>query len=144
VLGGVFTESLDFADDALLGVIVVSVALPPPTNAREALATHYNSHNTHDAGDELLTTEKSDVAVNPELSRELGQTVAYRLPAMVRVVQAAGRVVRNETDRGIVCLVDSRFQQAEFAALQPPHWHPVKVRSAQLSEALRAFWKTTT
>ena len=82
VLGGVFTESLDFADDALLGIIVVSVALPPPDNAREALVSHYSRQ-----GDE-----------------QIGQIVAYRRPAMVRVIQAAGRVVRNETDRGVVCL----------------------------------------
>ncbi len=118
VLGGVFTESLDFADDALLGVIVVSVALPPPDNAREALAAHFAS--TADPG--------------------FGQVVAYQQPAMVRVVQAAGRVVRNETDRGVVCLVDARFLQADFTRLQPPHWRPEAVRSGQIAEALGGFW----
>lgn len=121
VLGGVFTESLDFADDALLGVIVVSVALPPPDNAREALAGYYRAQG------------------NPHL----GQVVAYRQPAMVRVIQAAGRVVRNDTDRGIVCLVDSRFQTADFAALQPAHWHPEVVKSQALAETLASFWQTT-
>ena len=48
VLGGVFTESLDFADDALLGMIVVSVALPPPTNAREAMVEYYNTRSIDD------------------------------------------------------------------------------------------------
>ena len=118
VLGGVFTESLDFADDALLGVIVISVALPPPDTARDALAKHFAS--TDEPG--------------------FGQVVAYQQPAMVRVVQAAGRVVRNETDRGIVCLVDARFQRPEFTRLQPPHWQPEVVRSGQIVGSLNRFW----
>ena len=118
VLGGVFTESLDFADDALLGVIVVSVALPPPDNARDALASHFASED----------------------DPEFGQVVAYRQPAMVKVVQAAGRVVRNETDKGVVCLIDARFQHPEFIELQPPHWQPKLVRSGQIDNAMKAFW----
>jgi len=119
VLGGVFTESLDFANEALLGVIVVSVALPPPDSAREVLAQHYAQ------------------AQDPQF----GQTVAYRQPAMVRVVQAAGRVVRNETDRGIVCLVDARFQQPEFTRLQPAHWRPQLTQSDRIATALDTFWR---
>ena len=118
VLGGVFTESLDFADDALLGVIVVSVALPPPDNAKDALVEFHAAR-----GD-----------------RDRGQIVAYRQPAMVRVIQAAGRVVRSETDRGIVCLVDSRFQEPAFQALQPLHWQPEVVTSDQLGQSLNEFW----
>jgi len=120
VLGGVFTESLDFADDALLGMIVVSVALPPPTSAREAMVEYYDAQQEND----------------------IGQIVAYRQPAMVRVVQAAGRVVRNETDRGVVCLVDTRFQDADFRALQPSHWQPEIVRAEALSGVLAAFWES--
>jgi len=61
---------------------------------------------------------------------------------MVRVVQAAGRVVRNETDRGVVCLVDTRFQDADFRALQPGHWQPEIVRAEALSGVLAAFWES--
>ena len=124
VLGGVFTESLDYADEALLGVIVVSVALPPPDNAREALVDYYSS-----TGADL------------ENGEDIGQIVAYRQPAMVRVIQAAGRVVRNETDRGVVCLIDARFQSEEFQALQPRHWQPEVVRADALETALEAFWR---
>ena len=119
VLGGVFTESLDFADDALLGVIVVSVALPPPDSAKDALVEFHAARG----------------------ERDLGQIVAYRQPAMVRVVQAAGRVVRSETDRGVVCLVDSRFREAGFQALQPQHWQPEVVTSDQLGPTLDEFWR---
>lgn len=128
VLGGVFTESLDFADDALLGMIVVSVALPPPTNAREAMVEYYNTRSIDDK--------------EVDQDNEMGQIVAYRQPAMVRVIQAAGRVVRNETDRGVVCLVDARFQHAEFQALQPSHWHPETVRADALNGALQTFWQS--
>ncbi len=124
VLGGVFTESLDFANEALLGVIVVSVALPPPDSARDVLARHYSQPQDSQPQDP-----------------QFGQTVAYRQPAMVRVVQAAGRVVRNETDRGIVCLVDERFQRPEFTQLQPAHWRPQRTRSDRVAEALADFWQ---
>ncbi len=125
VLGGVFTESLDFADDALLGMIVVSVALPPPTNEREAMVEYYNTHQEN----------------NTQQENNMGQIVAYRQPAMVRVVQAAGRVVRKETDRGVVCLVDARFQDAAFQALQPSHWQPETVHAEALSGVLQEFWE---
>jgi len=131
VLGGVFTESLDYADDALLGMIVVSVALPPPTNAREAMVEYYNARPALD----------SDAHPAANKQRDMGQIVAYRQPAMVRVVQAAGRVVRNQTDRGVVCLIDVRFQDADFQQLQPQHWRPETVRASALGGVLQSFWE---
>jgi Rad3-related DNA helicase len=119
VLGGVFTESIDFAGDALIGVVVVGVALPPPTVARDAIAAHFGG-----AGN----------------ASGLGQDIAYRQPAMVRVVQAAGRVLRSGSERGVVCLVDGRFLRPEFAQFQPVHWHPKVVSATCLETELSEFW----
>ena len=115
VLGGVFTESVDFAGDALLGMVVVGVALPPPSVQRAALAAYHGA--------------ASD-----------GEDVAYRQPGMAKVVQAAGRVVRGGTDRGVVCLVDPRFNQTAFRRFQPGHWQPRTVSKTHLKAALDAFW----
>ncbi len=119
VLGGIFTESIDFAGDALIGVVVVGVALPPPTVVRDAIAAHFGGAANNSA---------------------LGQDIAYRQPAMVRVVQAAGRVLRGGSERGVVCLVDGRFLRPEFAQFQPVHWHPKVVSASRLETELNRFW----
>jgi len=115
VMGGVFAESIDLPGDALIGVIVVGVGLPPPQGSLERIATRF--------GDD-------------------GPSVAYRQPAMTRVVQAAGRLIRTETDRGVLCLVDARFRHSEFRRFLPPHWRPEPVRAAELADRLDAFWNS--
>ena len=61
---------------------------------------------------------------------------------MNKVMQAAGRVIRSERDRGAVLLIDARFSQSAYRALLPPHWpEPLPVRNEdELAAALRRFW----
>ncbi|MEM7217615.1 MAG: ATP-dependent DNA helicase [Pseudomonadota bacterium] len=119
VLGGIYTESIDYVGDALLGMVIVSVGLPPPSPQLDAISAW------HDA-------------------RELdGESVVYRRAAMIRIVQAAGRVLRRDSDRGVVCLVDERFSRPEFRQFQPPHWQPRQVASTEVTRALTRFWSTT-
>ena len=40
---------------------------------------------------------------------------AYAYPAMAKAVQAAGRVIRSETDQGLIVLMDGRFIQPSYA-----------------------------
>ncbi|MFP5393687.1 MAG: helicase C-terminal domain-containing protein, partial [Gammaproteobacteria bacterium] len=47
----------------------------------------------------------------------------YLYPGLQKVVQAAGRVIRTEADRGVVVLIDDRFDQAQVRALLPAWWH---------------------
>ena len=49
-----------------------------------------------------------------------GFDYAYVIPAMAKAVQAAGRVIRSETDRGLIVLMDSRFVEPGYAAPCPP------------------------
>lgn len=111
-MGGVFTESVDFNSDALAGVIVVGPATPPSSLEREMVRE----------------------------SSELGYELAYRQPGLTRVVQAAGRVVRHSTDRGVILLIDPRFTHREFQSYFPTHWLPRFVRSNDLETELREFW----
>jgi len=60
---------------------------------------------------------------------------------MNRVLQAVGRVIRSETDRGVVLLIDSRFNESRYRRLFPDWWKVTRVQNtAGLTEALRNFW----
>lgn len=115
VMGGVFTESVDYAQDALSGVIVIGPALPP------------------------LSVELEKI----KQSSNLGYELAYRQPGMTRVVQSAGRVVRGVQDRGVVILIDPRFSRGEYQSYFPQHWIPTIVDLASLQSELTAFWAST-
>lgn len=113
VMGGVFTESVDFDPRALAGVMVVGPSIPPKSLELEKLRA----------------------------SSELGFELAYRQPAMNRVVQAAGRVVRGVTDRGIIVLIDPRFTRSEYQQYFPKHWVPRIVKTDSIKDALFKFWQ---
>ena len=72
-----------------------------------------------------------------------GFAFAYRYPGMNRVLQAAGRVIRSEDDRGVVVLIDERFGSSGCRALLPEHWHGyTAVRTPQdIGRRLAAFWE---
>ncbi|MDZ7669295.1 MAG: helicase C-terminal domain-containing protein [Gammaproteobacteria bacterium] len=116
VLGGVFGESVDFTGASLAGVICVGVGLPPPSLTRQALAEHYIGEGLD------------------------GRLVAYQQPAMVKVLQMAGRLLRSPADRGVLCLVDERFCEPAFRQFFPDHWQPRTVRAAEVAGELAAFW----
>ena len=94
VMGGIFGESIDLGSNALAGVVVVSLALPPSDLLKTLTSEHFDQ--THGTG--------------------WGQQVAYLQPALSRIVQAAGRVIRGPEDKGVLCLVDPRFADAKLAA----------------------------
>ncbi len=119
VLGGIFGESVDFSAAPLKGVICVGVGLPPPGPVREAIARHF-------AAD-------SDAAG--------GKRMAYLQPAMTKVVQMAGRLLRDPADRGVICLVDSRFRDPAYQAFFPRHWRPRVIKAHDVAETLKNFWR---
>ena len=72
---------------------------------------------------------------------EGGTDAAYTYPGFRRVLQAAGRVIRTETDRGVILLIDERYGTEKYLNLMPNHWHVRKVGSmSALNRRLRAFW----
>ena len=98
VLGGLFSEGIDLPGDRLSGAIIVGVGLPTP--------------------DLKLST------VRAYCEQRFGDGFGYacRIPGMQKVLQAAGRVIRSESDRGIVTLIDTRYDERDYAALLPPEW----------------------
>ena len=71
-----------------------------------------------------------------------GFAYAYAYPGFNRVMQAAGRVIRTENDRGVVLLIDPRFSQWRYQALYPDHWLPLPRCSNDqaVSRLLERFW----
>jgi DNA excision repair protein ERCC-2 len=117
VLGGVFGEGIDLTGERLIGVVVVGVGLPQLTTERDLVRDYFQ---------ELIGA---------------GFDYAYTFPGMNRVLQAAGRVIRSEADRGVVVLIDSRFAQARYRRLFPGWWRPARVRERKgLETELRNFW----
>lgn len=117
VLGGVFAEGVDLPDDRLSGAAIITVGIPQLSFERETLREQLD-----DADDG-------------------GYDAAYTYPGMRRVLQAAGRVIRTETDRGVVLLVDMRYRQEKYRALMPPHWHVRDVKKmSELNAELNHFW----
>ena len=118
VLGGIFAEGIDLPGDQLIGVAVVGVGLPQVNEVQEALRAHYEER----LGD--------------------GFGFAYRNPGMQKVLQAAGRVIRSETDAGVVLLLDSRYREVAYARLLPPHYHPAPVANAdEIRRRTQEFWR---
>ncbi len=98
VLGGLFSEGVDLPGNRLLNAVIVGVGLPVPSVRVNAVKGCYHQH----FGD--------------------GFSYACRIPAMHKVLQAAGRVIRSEEDLGVVVLADSRYFDPEYEALLPREW----------------------
>ncbi|MEE9517788.1 MAG: helicase C-terminal domain-containing protein, partial [Candidatus Adiutricales bacterium] len=72
---------------------------------------------------------------------EAGFEYAYLFPGLNRVLQAAGRVIRTENDRGVVFLIDDRFSSYRYRSLLPGEWEPVRIGNEEEAErALMKFW----
>jgi DNA excision repair protein ERCC-2 len=70
-----------------------------------------------------------------------GFDVAYRHPGMHKVLQAAGRLIRSEEDRGVLLLCDERFSQSAYRSLLPPHYHPLPLSALEeIPARLQEFW----
>jgi DNA excision repair protein ERCC-2 len=114
VMGGIFGEGIDLVGERLSGAAIVGVGLPAISLERELIRGHFGTN---------------------------GFEFAYLYPGLTRVFQAAGRVIRTETDRGAVLLVDQRYGTARYASLFPQQWRPVPVRSEnQFARDLQRFW----
>jgi Rad3-related DNA helicase len=119
VLGGSFSEGIDLPGGELIGAIVVGTGLPGITSERNILRDYY------------------------ETTRERGYDYAYTYPGMNRVLQAAGRVIRTETDRGVIVLIDDRWATDSYKMLYPDHWTHIQYagNSSELAEIVSCFWK---
>jgi DNA excision repair protein ERCC-2 len=119
VQGGVFSEGVDYPGDMLIGAFIIGPPLPNFGLEREQMREYYE--NNYAAGFDY----------------------AYAFPAMAKAVQAAGRVIRSETDKGLIVLMDDRFMQPSFAKSMPQDWFtetPRELVSDGILRDIRLFW----
>lgn len=118
VLGGVFSEGVDLAGDGLIGVIVVGAGLPRISSELNLMSEYFENKYGR------------------------GRLYAYEYPAINRVEQAAGRVIRTDTDRGVIVLIDDRLSSPEMAERFPDFWPQIACTSDvdTLSVILERFW----
>lgn len=118
VLGGVFSEGIDLKKNRLIGSIIVSVGLPQISKEQEELKKYFDEKN------------------------QQGFYYIYQLPGFNKMMQAAGRVIRTEEDRGVILLIDQRFSRKDYMQLYPSHWSKgvvVHDLSSMLNQ-LKQFW----
>ena len=98
VLGGAFGEGIDLPGHRLIGAFIATLG--------------------------LLQVNPVNEQMRARLQQRFGRgdDCAYLYPGLQKVVQAAGRVIRSETDHGTVWLMDDRFGQAEVKRLLPAWW----------------------
>ena len=118
VLGGSFSEGVDLPGNRLIGSIIVGVGLPGFSSERNIMRDYFENRY------------------------ENGFQYAYTYPGMNNVLQAAGRVIRREEDKGIVVLIDDRYAEPTYKQLFPKHWsHLVYAGdAASLAEIIKRFW----
>lgn len=118
VLGGIFSEGIDLIGDKLIGAVIVGVGLPQICFERDIIRDYFDSENG------------------------LGYEYAYMYPGMNKVLQAAGRVIRSENDRGAILLIDDRFTTVKYARLFPEEWmHFKRINgSKDIVKYLNEFW----
>jgi DNA excision repair protein ERCC-2 len=122
VLGGSFAEGIDLHGEKLHGVIIVGVGLPKIGPERELIRNYYEE--------------------NPGK----GYEYAYLYPGLNKIMQAGGRVIRSENDRGFILLLEDRYATSSYQKHLPDHWKPLQriATKSHLEELLRAFWSRTT
>ncbi|MBB6675221.1 helicase C-terminal domain-containing protein [Cohnella nanjingensis] len=98
VMGGVFSEGVDLVGDRLQGVVVVGVGMPQLGLERNLIKAHFDARGMN------------------------GFDYAYVYPGMNKVLQAGGRLIRSEQDRGVLVLVDDRYLQQPYRSLLPEEW----------------------
>lgn len=119
VLGGSFGEGIDLMGERLNGVIIIGVGLPQKGPERELLSQYY------------------------EEQLHAGFAFSYLYPGFTKILQAAGRLIRSETDRGFILLCDSRYATPTYRLLFPEHWHPHSVHQPEeLLQKISQFWQS--
>ena len=121
VLGGIFSEGIDLTNEKLIGTLIIGTGLPQVCNEREILKSYFDQKGLY------------------------GFDYAYRYPGMNKVLQAAGRVICTEDDRGVILLLDERFQREKGKEIFPKEWADCeRCRLDIVEEKIRLFWEKQT
>lgn len=119
VISGSFAESIDLTGDRLIGVVVVGVGLPQVNFENNLVKDFY---------------------IQKEMN---GYEFAYMNPGINKVLQALGRVIRTQKDKGSALIIDSRYAQSHyFSVLKERYKNYTKIKDSNgLIKALNSFYK---
>ena len=118
VMGGIFSEGIDLAEDKLIGAVIIGTGLPQVCRERELLIQYFDGQGLR------------------------GFDYAYLYPGMNKVLQSAGRVIRTEEDRGVILLLDERFRDARYQETFPREWKEYSLCNVgNVEDAIEEFWK---
>ena len=118
VIGGAFSEGIDLVSDRLIGAVVVGIGLPKINFESDEIANYFNENGLP------------------------GKDYAYLNPGMNKVMQAVGRVIRSETDKGAVLLIDDRYLLQQYRDLFKTEWsdYDVVFSPKEVEETLNDFF----
>jgi Rad3-related DNA helicase len=114
VLGGIFSEGIDLKGDLLIGAAIIGVGLPMISFENNLIKAYFEAE---------------------------GYDFAYRFTGINKVMQGAGRVIRDHADRGVVLLMDTRFMQRHYTAVLSDHWVQKPVHIDTIEDVLKSFWR---
>jgi len=116
VLGGTLAEGVDFPGEMAVSAVVVGPGLPMVTFERRLMLEYHDRRGGR------------------------GFEHAYLYPGLTRVVQAAGRVIRSETDEGVIVLLGKRFGEVRYLELLPSYWQQELVLTSDCVAEAQKFW----
>ncbi len=94
VMGGSFSEGIDYANNVIKGIIIVGIPLERPNLELSSRINYMN-----------------------KLFNGKGSEYAYIIPGVIRAAQAAGRAIRSESDRAFIVLMDKRYDWNLYRSL---------------------------
>ena len=118
VVGGAFGEGIDLVSDRLIGAVIVGIGMPRLNFISDQIAAYYDA-----------------VGLS-------GHDYAYLNPGMNKVMQALGRVIRSENDKGAVLLIDERYLNNEYRDSFKAEWREYEVAFSkeEVSDILKDFF----
>lgn len=120
VMGGIFSEGIDLTEDRLIGAMIVGTGIPQVCNDREIIKGYFDARDMS------------------------GFDYAYLYPGMNKVLQSAGRVIRTERDKGLILLLDERFQGWRYQQIFPREWTGIRRCCLEdVQNRIEQFWRGT-
>ncbi|MBP3732983.1 MAG: PD-(D/E)XK nuclease family protein [Bacilli bacterium] len=118
IVGGAFGEGIDLVSDRLIGAVIVGIGMPKINFVSDQIMKYYDA------------------------KEQSGYNYAYLNPGMNKVMQALGRVIRSETDRGAVLLIDERYLTNDYRDLFKSEWRKYEVAFSpkEVSDILQDFF----
>jgi DNA excision repair protein ERCC-2 len=121
VMGGKFSEGMDYPDNLLTCVVTVGLPYATWSIYQKALIDYYNIQFPG-----------------------RGRVYAYLTPAIYRLVQACGRVHRSATDKGCIVILDERVTRPDIKQLLSTYYQKemktVK-NPMECGEHIENFWR---